>query len=143
MKHRDGGWSLVELMVVVGVLAIIASIAVPSYRSYMLRAQRSDATAALLALRSGQEKFFLQNGRYVTTTVGMTTAKPAGLGLGATSEHGNFNVTLAAGATPNTTYVATATATGGQTKDAPCQTFTINEAGVRSSGPVGITTCWK
>src|SRR5262245_38924865 len=143
MKHPAGGYSLVELMVIVGVLAIIAAIAVPSYRGYMMRAQRADATAALLALRSAQEKFFLQHGRYITTQAGMTGAKPAGLGLGATTEHGHYNVTMAAGATPNTTFVATATAIGGQTKDTPCQTFTINEAGVRNSGPNGITTCWK
>ena len=140
---RVRGFTLMELMVVMAVLAIIASIAVPSYRSYMLRAQRADATAALLALRSAQEKFFLQNGRYVTAQADMVADKPAGLGLSATSEHGHYNMTIAAGATPNTTFVATATATGGQTKDAPCQTFTINEAGVRSSGPNGITICWK
>jgi type IV pilus assembly protein PilE len=142
MKHRIKGYSLIELMVIVAVLAIIASIAVPSYRSYMMRAQRADATAALLSVRAAQEKFFLQNSRYVTTVADMTAAKPAGLGLGAVSEHGHYNITVAAGAAPNT-FVVTATATGGQTKDVPCQTFTINEAGVRGSGPNGITTCWK
>ena len=142
MKRRIKGYSLIELMVIVAVLGIIASIAVPSYRSYMMRAQRADATAALLALRSAQEKFFLQNSRYVTSVADMTAAKPAGLGLGATSEHGYYAITIAAGATPNS-YVATATAAGGQTADSSCQTFTINESGVRGSGPNGITTCWK
>lgn len=143
MTQRTRGYSLIELMVIVAVLAIITAIAVPSYRTYMQRAQRADATAALLALRSAQEKFFLQNSRYVTSVADMTADKPAGLGLGATSEHGHYTVTIAAGATPNTTFVATATATGGQTADSRCQTFTINEAGVRNSAPAGITTCWK
>jgi prepilin-type N-terminal cleavage/methylation domain-containing protein len=45
MKHRTGGYTLMELMVIVAILAIIASIAVPSYRQYVRRAQRADATA--------------------------------------------------------------------------------------------------
>jgi type IV pilus assembly protein PilE len=131
-----------ELMVIVAILAIIASIAVPSYRQYVRRAQRADATAALLVLRSAQERFFLQNGRYVTSVADMTADKPAGLGLGANSEHGHYGVRVDPGPLPNT-YVATATAMGGQTADSNCQTFTITEAGVRNSAPSGITTCWK
>ena len=142
MKQTIKGYSLIELMVIVSVLAIIGAIAVPSYRTYMQRAQRADATAALLALRSAQEKFFLQNSRYVTSVADMTAAKPAGLGLSAVSEHGHYNITIAPGATPNS-YVATATATGGQTADDACQNFTINESGVRGSAPNGITICWK
>lgn len=129
-----------ELMVVVAVLSIIASIAVPSYRSYLRRAQRADATAALLQLRTAQEKFFLQNGQYATGAQ-LTTAPPGGLGLGDTSEHGHYDVVLNRPTT--TTFTATATATGGQVDDSACQTFTINELGVRGSSPNGITTCWK
>jgi type IV pilus assembly protein PilE len=119
---------------------VIASIAVPSYRGYMRRAQRADATAALLQLRQAQEKFFLQNGQYATGAQ-LTIAPPGGLGLSATSEHGHYTVVVNR-PTP-TTFTATATATGGQASDGPCQTFTINEAGVRGSGPSAITTCWK
>jgi type IV pilus assembly protein PilE len=140
MKKSARGVTLIELMVVIAVLAIIASIAVPSYRGYMRRAQRADGTAALLQLRQGQEKFFLQNGQYATPAQ-LTTAPPAGLGLSATSERGYYNIVLAR-PTP-TTFTATATATGGQAGDAPCTSFTINEAGVRGSSPGSITTCWK
>ena len=142
MNKSARGVTLIELMVVIAVLAVIASIAVPSYRSYMLRAQRAEATATLLAFRSAQEKFFLQNSRYVTTDADMTAAKPAGLGFATTTEHGYYGLKVAPGALPNT-YVVTATAAGTQTKDAPCQTYTITEAGVRGSGPGAITTCWK
>ncbi len=142
MKQRLQGVTLIELMVAIAVVAIIASVAVPSYRSYMLRSQRADATAELLRVRTAQEKFFLQNSRYATAAE-FDDAPPAGLGFTGVSEHGYYNVAIAAGAVPNTTYVATATATGGQAADSACQTFTINEAGVRGSGPNGITTCWK
>lgn len=140
MKQHARGITLIELMVVIAVLAIIASIAVPSYRSYLRRAQRADATAALLQLRTAQEKFFLQNGQYADDDQ-LDTDPPGGLGLPGASEHGYYQITL--DRTSTTTFVATATAQGGQADDAPCQTFTINESGVRTSGPNGITTCWK
>jgi type IV pilus assembly protein PilE len=140
MKKSARGVTLIELMVVIAVLAVIASIAVPTYRSYQIRAQRTDATAALLQLRQMQEKFFLQNSQYATAAQ-LTIAPPGGLGLKTTSEHGVYNIVLNR-PTP-TTFTATATATAGQTSDGPCQTFTINEAGVRGSGPGAITTCWK
>ena len=140
MKKSARGMTLIELMVVIAVLAVIASIAVPSYRGYLRRAQRADATAALLQLRQGQEKFFLQNGQYATAAQ-LTLAPPAGLGMKTTSEHGHYNIVLNR-PTP-TTFSVTATATGGQADDGPCTSFTINEAGVRGSSPSGITTCWK
>lgn len=142
MKQRMQGITLIELMTVIAILAIIATIAVPSYRGYMRRAQRADATAELLRVRSAQEKFFLQNNRYATPAE-FDDPKPAGLGFTGMSEHGHYTVAIAPGADPITQYVATATATGGQVEDAPCQTFTIDEVGVRGSAPSGITTCWK
>lgn len=140
MKHRARGVTLMELMVVVAVVSIIASIAVPSYRSYLRRAQRADATVALLQLRTGQEKFFLQNGQYADEDQ-LDVAPPGGLGLSVTSEHGHYTIEVDRPTT--TTFTATATATGGQADDSACQTFTINEVGVRGSSPNGITTCWK
>ncbi len=142
MKQRIRGVTLIELMTVLVVLAIIASIAVPSYRSFMLRSQRSDATAELLRVRTAQEKFFLQNSRYATADE-FDDPAPAGLGFSGVSEHGYYTIAIADGAVPNTTYIATATATGGQIDDTACQTLTINEAGVRDSSPSDITTCWE
>jgi type IV pilus assembly protein PilE len=63
-KHQ--GVTLMELLTVVAVVSILATVAVSSYRRYLLRAQRSDATTALLQLQSQQEKPFLQYGVYVT-----------------------------------------------------------------------------
>ena len=143
MKHRTQGITLIELMVVVAVLAIIASIAVPSYRSYLRRAQRADATAELLRVRTAQEKFFLQNGRYADEDEFDNPLAAGGLGFSGVSEHGYYTIALDPATLTNTTFDAIATATGGQVDDAPCQTFMIDEAGVRDSDPGAITTCWK
>lgn len=137
VRRRVRGVTLIELMVVVVVLAIVASIAVPSYRSYVLRTQRTDATAALLRAQSAQEKFFLQNNRY------MTDAEFAALGLD-NSEHGYYGIDRADGAGP-LQFIITATPVPGgpQASDTKCTSFTLNELGQRGSGPSPIETCWK
>ena len=63
---RQRGVTLIELMIVVVVLAILGSISVSTYRRYMLRANRTDATTMLLRIQVAQEKFFLQNNGYAT-----------------------------------------------------------------------------
>ncbi len=135
------GFTLIELMIVVLVIAIIASIAVPSYRSYMLRAQRSDATAALLRARTAQEKFFLQNQRY------MAPADLTARGLDV-SEHGFYTV---ASAVPDPDrpgelgfkLTAAPAAGGPQMADTKCTSFTLNDTGLRSSAPNPVDMCWK
>jgi type IV pilus assembly protein PilE len=47
-RARQRGVTLLELMTVVMIIGVLASVAIPTYRSYLLRAQRTDATAALL-----------------------------------------------------------------------------------------------
>lgn len=143
MRKSMRGVSLIELMIVVVVVAIMASVALPSYRRYMLRANRTDATAALLRIQQQQEKFFIQNGRYALAAE-QTAAPPAGLGIGATSEHGYYTVTVVNGATP-TQYSATVTpvAGGGQAADTDCATLGINELGDKISSPSAAATCWK
>ena len=150
MRSRQG-FTLVELMIAVVVLAIIASIAVPSYRSYVLRAQRTDATSALLRHTNCEEKFFLQNPQ-----VGYTNDfGPAGLRMAAApsatvpSENGHYTVQITIpdptpGATP-LSFLVTATPTpgGAQVNDTHCTTFTLNSDGVRSSSPSPVAMCWK
>lgn len=144
--RRDAGVTLIELMIVILVLGILTTIAVPTYRSYLLRSNRTEATVALLKLRTAQEKFFLQNNRYATTAE-VATAPPAGLGIPATTQNGFYTLTIAI---PDPTagaglmsYQATATATGKQTQDSKCLTMKINDQGTRVSSPGAVDVCWK
>lgn len=141
---RARGVTLIELMIVIVVVAILASIAVPSYRNYILRTNRTDGRAHLLRVQVAQEKFFLQNNTY---TLNLTAAPPAGLGIGLgagnITPEGHYVITVAAGAGGiGTSYLATATAAGGQTQDtAACLTLTINDQGVRA--PAESSGCWR
>ena len=66
MRRAERGVTLIELMTVV-VITMLASIAVPSYRRYMLRSQRTDGGTARLQLQAAQEKYYLQNNAYAPT----------------------------------------------------------------------------
>jgi type IV pilus assembly protein PilE len=141
--NRMRGVTLLELLTVLVLVAILSSIAVANYRQYALRANRSDATGALLRIQVAEEKFFLQNNTYTTN---VTAAPPTGLGLSSPSPNGFY--TLAVAADPNSTnsiatsFLATATATGSQAHDTSCATLTIDDQGRRDSSPSTSATCW-
>ena len=61
------GFSLVELMVTVAILAVLAVVAIPLYQNYINRAKQSDAIIGLKAAQMAQEQFFSENNRYANT----------------------------------------------------------------------------
>lgn len=140
------GVTLLELMIVVVVVGILAAIAVPSYRAYTLRAQRSDATAALLRLAAAQEKFYLQNNTYAGNAQ-MGSAPPAGLGIAGT-EHGWYTLSIDNGANALAyTARAVAPAASPQFSDTACRTFTIDQSGARgaldAASGANVEACWR
>ncbi len=141
LRHGRGV-TLMELMVVVAILSIVATIAVPSYRRYLIRSNRVEAKIALLQLQTAQEKFYMQNNAF---TADLTGASPDGLGLLATTETGKYTIEVDVPA-DGQSFSATATpaAGGGQQDDSECATFSINERGTRGvTGPQGAQACWR
>ncbi|WP_428102210.1 type IV pilin protein [Candidatus Rariloculus sp.] len=144
-RRRAAGVTLIELIVVVGIVALLATVAVPSYRQYTMRAHRTEAKAALLRLAANQERFYLQNNRY--------SLDPDVLGfVGGLSEQGVYTLAIdtAAGVTQDWIAAATPTPGGGsngtdQTADTECTSFTLTSAGVRTATPLpnGVNgRCW-
>ncbi len=147
VKQRQRGVTLIELITVMVVVAILASIAIPTYRNYLLRAHRSDAKAALLQVQTAEEKFLLQQNTY---TANVTAAAPNGLGLLAKSESSYYDIGVAltnVGGVPGYTITAAPAAGGGQADDTKCASFTLNEQGTRTAVDSGSTdntaACWK
>ena len=141
-RARMRGVTLLELMAVVVIIGILGTLAVNSYRGYLLRTNRTEARMALLQVQANQEKFFLQNNRYASSAAEIanppTHPETPGLGIFATTPGGHYTIAVDA---DDTTYTATATAIGGQTKDAAaCLTLSIDETGNRE--PTG-NECWR
>lgn len=66
-KSRVTGFTLIELMITVVIVAILAGIAVPSYRQHVIRANRSAAQSAMMDIANREQQFLLANRRYADT----------------------------------------------------------------------------
>ena len=145
-SNRASGVTLVELMVVVIMISILMSIAVPSYRNYILKANRVDAKTSLLRVASAQEKHYLQNNTYTNNLIGETTGDPPGLGMSDISTYQHFTIAIIEG--DATGFTATATARERQVEDEKCTLFAMNEVGQKFGGVAPISNgtneseCW-
>lgn len=140
MRAKQRGMTLIELVVVMLVVSILASVAISSYRRTVIRANRVDGTSALLRVAAAQEKLYIVNNTYASTAL-----LPAGL---TTSDRGYYTLTVAPDASGFLTqgFVLTATpvAGGPQAADAGCTTLTLDNTGTRgSSGTALLADCWK
>jgi type IV pilus assembly protein PilE len=140
-RRHIAGITLLELMVVVVVIGVLGMIALPSYRQYVMRAQRTEAKSALLQLATNQERYYLANRTY--GTIAQLIAANL-LPNPARSERGLYELTLANVSAQG--YTATATpVTGGaadMTGDAQCATFSITAQGARTATGTAAATCW-
>ena len=150
--HRAGGFSLLELMIVVAVIGILAGIAIPNYQSYVVKSKRAAAEAFIMGLSNSETQLLLDLRQYVSVANNAAfpnapTAANPGLGLTVpTDVSANYNISIAATNPANAppTFVITAAPTGGQaTSDTACGSVTINQAGTKGiSGTGSVATCW-
>jgi type IV pilus assembly protein PilE len=140
-RKRMAGVTLIELMTVVIVIGILGMIALPSYRQYVMRSQRTEAKNALLQLATNQERFYLNNRTYGTAAqlIAANLLSPD-----SRSERGTYLITIAGA--DATGYTATATPVAGatvdMTNDAMCTSFSLNAQGVRTATGSAAATCW-
>lgn len=138
------GFTLIEVMIAVAIVAIIASLAYPSYREHVLRTHRADCTAVLLEAASALERYYSANNSYAGATVGAngipSTCPKDAAAAGGTAR---YNITLAL-SNANLAYTLTATPTGGQTADV-CGNLTLTQTGVkgRSGSGKSVADCWS
>ena len=139
-SRRIAGLTLIELMVVLLIVGILAAVAVPSYRQYVIRAHRTEAKTALLRLAANQERHYLQNNTYTDDLALL------GFGTGA-SDNGVY--TLSVPIADTTTYQAIAVPTPGgglndidMSQDEACARLTIDAAGQRGAFPDPDGICW-
>jgi type IV pilus assembly protein PilE len=137
MTRSARGLTLIELMVVVAIIGILATIAIVAWGQYVRSSARSDAMAALTDLRVKQEQFRFTNPTYAD---GLDDFDPD---IPATTPNGKYTLALVAGSVTANGYTATATPTGSQSSDTECGTFAINQDGPVTTGTYASARCWK
>lgn len=133
---------MIEILIVVAILGVLASIALPAYNNSVIRSNRAEAKGELLIVAGDQERFWSSNNTYSTDATPLVTETPANLTT-RTTQNGWYQITVAAGGTGNitTSFVATATPQGDQTADV-CTTLTISSTGVRGATGGTVDECW-
>ncbi len=153
--RRHGGFTLIELMITIAIIAILAAVAYPSYKEYVAKGRRAEAQALLMQGAQWMERFYAENYSYSTNTAGVAvtdaTMFPARYSQSPASGTAAYTIAVVPTAT---TYTITATRTGTMAAD-KCGNFQITHTGVRQlatgtySSAAGATqvaamqSCWR
>ena len=131
---RHAGFSLIELMIVITIVAILVAVAYPNYTDSVRRSNRSDGRAALLLAAQNLERYFTENNTYL----GATIAEDPDTDIWATDTSAEGYYILDFSVEPTaTTYTLRATATGTQARDEECPELRLTHLGERTP-----LACW-
>ncbi|MDX1626570.1 MAG: type IV pilin protein [Wenzhouxiangellaceae bacterium] len=133
LPRPAAGFTIIELMIAIGILAIVAAIAIPNYRQYVLESGRAEAQAVSLQVAQQLERCYTRYSAY--------NDNDCALGDGDTvdSENGKYRVTVDSAAN---TFTLTTTPLGTQANDSECAEFTLTHTGARTASPGGVDECW-
>lgn len=135
MRKHSQGFSIIELMIVIVIVGIIATIAIPSYESYMTKARRAEAHAALMEVAARVERATIQASSYEDLSL-------ADLNVNEFTGNSLYQITMT---TTANGYTISALPIGIQENDTECGTLTLDQTGTK--GATGYTetallTCW-
>ena len=156
LPSRQGGYTLIEILIVVAILGLLAAIAIPSYQNSILASNRSVAQAALLDLANRQEQFYLDNRTYTTDLTNL--GYPAGMVFsngGNSAMAFNDNHTLVASTSNERLYFVQIAAANArafavsavpqleQADDTECGSLSLTSTGVKGeTGSASVSDCW-
>ncbi len=140
LSRKMTGFSLIELMIVLIIVAVLTTIAIPSYRQHIVRARRTDGKAALLDLATRLERFYVTHHSYAKATIGTNSDTDV---LATDHSPQNFYQLMIINQTA-TAFTIEAKPINQQAKDdRQCGSFKLNELGEQSvTGNADSKFCW-
>ena len=143
---RTAGFSLIELMVTLLIVAVLTTIALPIYLHEIRESRRTSARAAILDLAGREERYFSTHNTYTASAgdLGYSGNFPIGV-PDANDPHYDLTVTVGA---DGSSYSASAAPVGDQTAD-PCGTYTLDQLGQQGNtngAPLAAADsadCWR
>jgi type IV pilus assembly protein PilE len=137
------GFTLIEVVIALAIVAITTTIAIASYRGHLLRSYRVEAVQALLAAAAEQEKFHLAHGYYGDRLDADPGSDPPGLPVASRTPGGRYRLAVETADASVFRIVATAA----QERDDPlCPRMFIDESGRRgaadAAGRDSTVKCW-
>ncbi|MGV8894430.1 MAG: type IV pilin protein [Burkholderiaceae bacterium] len=152
-RRSSSGFTLIELMIVVAIVAILASIAMPSYTRYVARAKQADARTQLLQVAQFMQRFYAANDSFKKDRAGnaVTGKVPANLKQSPASGTAIYTLSIPTDKLTAIGYVLQMVpVSGGSMAADPCGTYTLTSTGVRgvlvgdvAGGATLRDTCWK
>jgi len=140
------GFTLIELMIALVIVAITTSYALASYRRHLLRSHRFEAVQGLLTAAAEQEKFHLIRGHYSDRLDGAVGDDPPGLPVASITRQQRYRMNVEFADAAAFRIVATPLANEGQTDDLECRQLSIDQSGGRqahdASGKDSTNRCW-
>lgn len=137
------GFSLMELMIVVIIIGILATIAVPTYTQHMIRARRADAKVALMDLAARMERYYAEQNTYATATINQNVATDV---LSSnTSPEGIYQLRIVnQNASGYTIEAAPAAGSPQAQQDTDCGALRLNNLGQQTiTGTGNAQACWN
>jgi type IV pilus assembly protein PilE len=128
-RRRERGFTVVELMVVVAIVAIIVAIALPSYQQSVRKSRRADAVLALQQIQIAQERLRSECTSYAGTLTGTRACGTLGYPK-STSPDDHYDLLLPLDTATATGFTVRATARGAQARDTGCTVLTLEVAGL-------------
>lgn len=133
--NKKNGFTLIELMIVIAIIALLTAIAVPSYNEYIRRSYRADAKNTLVAIAQRLEQNYTLTGSYAATQTAVPIndaylTTPWGLGQTPPSGTARYNMTFINAAPSATTYTLVATPFSAQVGDT-CGSLTLDYRNLR------------
>ena len=127
------GFTLVELMITIAIVAVLVSIAFPTYESYVRRGKRATAQSALMTIANRQQAYLLDMRAYTSSLTALSFSAPQEL-----RNDYAFDVVVDNAASPRT-FVATATPLNQQASSGELA-LTVSQSGART--PAGVHGYW-